>query len=213
MRTLKAPHGVVLLAAYLLLLAGGWWLGPWITDVSAVETRPSTEPAVHRMLMTATAVYMITSALPFVPGAEIGFGLLLLFGGDVAALVYVGMVGALLLAFGVGRLVPVRTTAAALRACGLVRAHALVLEAEGLNRTQWLTLLVRHAPRRLVPFLLRHRHLALMLLLNLPGNALLGGGGGIALLAGMSRLFSVPGFVAAAALAVLPVPAFFAFAR
>lgn len=162
------------------------------------------------MLMTAAAVYLIASALPFVPGAEIGFTLLVLFGGDLAVLVYLGMVGALLLAFGVGRLVPVRTTAAMLRACGLVRAHALVLEAEGLSRNQWLALLVRHAPRRIVPFLLRHRHLALVLLLNLPGNALLGGGGGIALLAGMSRLFSLPGYVAAVILAVLPVPAFFA---
>jgi hypothetical protein len=57
-----------------------------------------------------------------------------------------------------------------------------------------------------VPFLLRHRYLALAIALNLPGNFLLGGGGGIALLAGVSRLYAVPGFLATVTCAVAPVP-------
>lgn len=195
---------------YGLLLAGGWWLGRWATDIGAVDLRPSNEAVVHSLLMTAAVVYTVASAVPFVPGAEIGFALLLSVGGELAPLVYVGMVAALLIAYGVGRLVPVGVTAAALRACGLTRAHQMVLQAERLDRSQWLALLSRSAPRRIVPFLLRHRYLALVLVLNLPGNALLGGGGGIALLAGLSRLFGWPGYLAAVLLAVAPVPAFFA---
>lgn len=42
--------------------------------------------------------------------------------------------------------------------------------------------------------------------LNLPGNALIGGGGGIALMAGMSRLFSFPLFLLSLTVAVSPVP-------
>jgi hypothetical protein len=50
------------------------------------------------------------------------------------------------------------------------------------------------------------RFLLIPLLLNLPGNAVIGGGGGIAMLAGFSRLFSFPVFVAMTAVAVSPVP-------
>lgn len=200
-------------AGYLMMLVGGWWLGRALVDITGIEVRPSNEPVVHRMLMTATTVFVLVSALPFVPGAEIGLSLLLLYGGELAGLVYSAMVSALLLAYSVGRLVPVAVTAAALRACGLARAHALVIQAQGLDRAQWLHLLLSRAPRRFVPFLLRHRHVALALLLNLPGNALLGGGGGIALLAGMSKLFGLPGFLSTVVIAVAPVPLFFVLAR
>ena len=63
-----------------------------------------------------------------------------------------------------------------------------------------------HAPRRLVPFSICHRYLAIAFAFNLPGNALIGGGGGIALLAGLSGLFSLSGYLIAVCIAVLPVP-------
>ena len=59
-----------------------------------------------------------------------------------------------------------------------------------------------------IPWLLKHRYIAVIVALNVPGNALIGGGGGIALLAGMSGLFTFPRYLAALALAVLPVPLF-----
>jgi hypothetical protein len=43
-------------------------------------------------------------------------------------------------------------------------------------------------------------------LINMPGNSLIGGGGGIAMAAGYSRAFSYPAFLACAAVAVAPVP-------
>ncbi|MGB3315212.1 MAG: hypothetical protein WBB85_12430, partial [Albidovulum sp.] len=49
-------------------------------------------------------------------------------------------------------------------------------------------------------------YVLLALLINLPGNSLLGGGGGILLLAGMSRLFSPLATLATVAIAVAPVP-------
>ena len=61
-------------------------------------------------------------------------------------------------------------------------------------------------PRRFIPWLVKHRYIAIVLALNLPGNTLIGGGGGIALLAGISGLFSFPGYLVAVALAVLPIP-------
>jgi len=50
-----------------------------------------------------------------------------------------------------------------------------------------------------------------MLVLNLPGNSLVGGGGGIAFIAGLSGMFSYIGFILAIAIAVAPVPVFFYF--
>ena len=126
-------------------------------------------------------------------------------------LAVIGMVAALLLAYLVGRLVPARAICAALAACGLDRAHALVQQLASLDAKERLALLVERAPRRLVPILLRHRHVGLVVLLNLPGNSVVGGGGGIALCAGMSGLFPLPGFLAAVLLATAPVPMFFWF--
>ncbi|HXV11709.1 MAG TPA: hypothetical protein VD839_12995, partial [Burkholderiales bacterium] len=54
--------------------------------------------------------------------------------------------------------------------------------------------------------LLNHRYLLLALLLNLPGNVLIGGGGGIAMMAGMSRLYSFPSYLALISVAILPGP-------
>jgi hypothetical protein len=47
------------------------------------------------------------------------------------------------------------------------------------------------------------------IMLNLPGNALIGGGGGIGLIAGMSRLYPFPKFILLVSLAVTPLPLLF----
>jgi hypothetical protein len=207
------PHGEPDVDDELSFEHGQFWSSSCVRssfDFGSIDLRPSNEPVVHRMLMKAAVVYALASAWPFVPGAEIGVGHLLVSGGELAVPVYGGRVGARLLAYGVGRLVPMRSVAAALRACGLDRAHALLPETEGLDRRRWLAPRVRNAPRRIVPLLVRHRRIALALLLNLPGNALLGGGGGIALPSGTNRLFGLPRHAATVALAVAPVSGFFA---
>lgn len=198
-----------LLVIYLALLFGGGVVGRQLIDVAAIEVRPSTEPMLHAVIMTATGIFILASALPFVPGAEIGFALLVVFGAELAVLVYVSMVTALLLAYTVGRLVPVGSIAAAFAYFGFVRAHRLALQMAPLDAQGRLALLTGLAPARLVPLLLRHRHLGLVLLLNLPGNSVVGGGGGIALCAGISGLFPLPGYFTAVLLAVAPVPLFF----
>ena len=51
----------------------------------------------------------------------------------------------------------------------------------------------------------------LAVLFNVPGNTIIGGGGGIGLIAGMSRLFPFPKFVLLVCLAITPVPLLFLF--
>lgn len=67
-------------------------------------------------------------------------------------------------------------------------------------------MLLSRAPAKFIPNLLRHRYLAIAVALNIPGNTVIGGGGGISLAAGMSRLFGSWRFVLTLAVAVAPVP-------
>jgi hypothetical protein len=53
---------------------------------------------------------------------------------------------------------------------------------------------------------LKYRYVALLVAINVPGNIVIGGGGEIALMAGMSRLFSVPLYLLTIAIAVSPIP-------
>ncbi|MDU8942972.1 hypothetical protein [Ovoidimarina sediminis] len=137
--------------------------------------------------------YVLLMTTPFVPGAEIGLLLLVTLGADAAGYVYIATVTALLLAYSLGRLVPLDALWAA-----------------------WVTISPSDVPRvpdfdgsahPIARSLLRHRCCAVALLLNLPGNAVLGGGGGIAFAAGLSRTITVPQFALTVAIAVAPVPA------
>ena len=61
-------------------------------------------------------------------------------------------------------------------------------------------------PNWLAPMLVRYRYLTLAVLINIPGTIAIGGGGGIMLVAGLSRLFHVGLTILTIALATLPVP-------
>lgn len=195
-RRILALGGLAALALG-LSLGGGRLLGAFDLPEGGIAS-----PAV----LAVALAYVVLLAVPFVPGAEIGVALLAMYGAAIAPLVWGATVSALLLAYVVGRLVPARVVGAGLGHLGLARAQGLVLALEPLGHEARLERLVSAAPARLVPWLLRHRHLALVLALNMPGNSLLGGGGGIALAAGLSRLYAPLPFAIAVALGVLPVP-------
>jgi len=197
------------IAIYSLLLLGGWFLGDLLKDLTVPEMRPMNEPIIHRIVMTAFVAFFVLAAIPFVPGAEIGFALLLLFGGQVAPLVYFGMVGALILSFMIARLVPTATVTRLLDWLGLAKAANFVAEIDATapdNRIEKLAMLM---PSSFGQRLISHRHLLFAVALNTPGNSLLGGGGGLAFIAGASRLFSFWSYVAVVLCAVAPAPLFF----
>ncbi len=195
---------------YIFLLLGGWYAGHALVDLVAFDVQPQNESRVHMAIMTAIVAFIAASAVPFVPGAEIGLGLLMVFGAKIAFLVYTSMVFALLLSFMVGRFVPAKFVAAFFRKFGLAKAHDLVLRLAPLDARERLQFLSAKAPGRWLPFLLRYRYLALIVLFNVPGNSAIGGGGGIAFTAGLSGLYSIHGYVVAVLIAVAPVPLFFA---
>jgi hypothetical protein len=148
-------------------------------------------------------VFVVAAAIPFVPGAEIGFGLLMVFGADVAREVYFSMLCALMLAFLIGRFVS--------PAPSRQLTHFIV--------ARWRVLRMRSHRKALGPpgpkfiaalqILAANKHATLCVALNTPGNSSLGGGGGLAFIAGTSKEFSLLGFGLTAAIAVLPIPLIF----
>ena len=170
------------------------------------EIRPLNEDAIHRTLMIAAFSYAVLLAVPFVPGAEIGLAMLATFGPPIVFLVYVCTVAGLTMSFMVGRYIPSASLIRLAAELNLNRLAALLARIDELDAAQRLEYLIGNAPNRLLPFLLRHRHAALALIVNVPGNFLIGGGGGIALFAGISRLYSAPAFVVTIMIAVAPVP-------
>jgi hypothetical protein len=193
--------GVVVLLVVAANLAAGW-----VTGLVNFELLPSNEEMVHRMIITAAVVYAVLLAVPFVPGVEIGLALIAVLGPQIVFLVYVSTVAGLSLSFAIGRLIALKGLIRLFDDLRLERASRLLTTIEPMSREERLAFLHSKAPQRFVPFLLRHRYLSLAILFNLPGNFLIGGGGGIALIAGVSGLYSTPAFLATLALAVSPVP-------
>ncbi len=158
------------------------------------------------VLATLLLAYALLIAVPFMPGIEIGVGLLIMKGAAIAPLVYAATVLGLLLAFFAGRFLPhkwLHDLLADLRLKGACRLVNRLAPLDGEARLRFLT---DRAPKWLKPLVGPWRYLLLAVLVNLPGNSVIGGGGGIALTAGFTRLFR-PGWTALTiALAVAPVP-------
>ncbi len=185
----------VLAAAALGLNAAGGWatalcdLREWIAQDGLLSI----------VVCGVTAIYVVAMALPFVPGIEIGLALMIVLGAPGVVLVYASTQVALVISFLVGRLVPRSALARAFAALGMERARRLVAEMDGAGVDAL-------ASPRWARMLLRRPCLALAALLNLPGNAVIGGAGGIGMLAGASRLLSFPRYVLLIAAATTPVP-------
>lgn len=192
--------------AILAFVALVLWLMDWATGYVDTLSPGSGDVWMYRMIWALIAAYVVLIAVPFVPGIEIGLSLMIMRGPDIAVSVYVATVLGLTLAFCAGRLVKLPQLAQLLSTCGMERWSASVNRLAGLSFDARKAMLRDGLPRGLAPVLVDYRYLTLALILNLPGNALLGGGGGISFLAGFSRMFSVRGFVLTVTLAVLPVP-------
>jgi hypothetical protein len=196
----------VRLAALLLLVLAATWLSHEVRNSLNLQIMPENEQKLHRMLMMGMVAYILLMAIPFVPGAEIGIAMLTAFGAAIAPLVYAATIVALMLAYLIGRIVPVTALARLLSVLRLRRAADLVSRVAPLSREARLAVLLEGAPDGLLGLTIRHRYIFLALAVNVPGNSLIGGGGGIMLLAGMSGLFAPLPTALAIMIAVSPVP-------
>lgn len=187
-----------------VLVLAGAEAAEWVLARLALAPPQSVLP-LHPALALALLAYVFLMALPFCPGIEIGLALIMLLGPPVVPLVYGATVLALLLAFLAGRLVPQQALVRTFELLHLRRSRELLLRLAPLTPEERLRMIegsLSGAGRSL----LKYRYVALALALNTPGNVVIGAGGGIALAAGLSRLFSFPAFVLTVMLAVAPVP-------
>ena len=197
---------LVKLSCLILLIIAINFAADWVVGILKIELRPFNEELIHKTLMVSSIIFGLLVAIPFVPGVELGITLIAMFGPPVVFLVYLSTLIGLSISFIIGRLFSLRSLVTLFENLKLKRSSQLLNKVEPLKMEDRLEFLISQAPSRLVPFLIRHRYIALAILVNLPGNILIGGGGGISLIAGASRLFSLPGFLITIALAVSPVP-------
>jgi hypothetical protein len=201
------------IALFVAVLVAAKMSGDWVMARISVDLTPRTEPTLHHFIMIAIGIYTCLMMLPFVPGAEIGLGLIAALGPKIAPLIYGCTVLALCLAFLIGRLIPEKTIIAGFELFHLNRAASLLRSMVDLDFEARKEFLLSQSASPLLPLALRFRFIALMILLNVPGNSVLGGGGGISMVAGYSRLFRFPSFLVAVAIAVAPIPLFLFLTR
>jgi hypothetical protein len=194
---------ISLIVGFLVLLNYG---GSLLVEQINFQLWPEHEHLMITVLWVAILVYVLWMALPFVPGIELGLALMIMLGTRGIVLVYLCTLLSLSLSFTIGRLIPLNGFARFLGWLHLYKARDLVLQLEPLNSEEKLDFLLRAAPSKIIPFLLKHRYLTIAIALNLPGNALIGGGGGIGLISGMSRLYPFPKYILLVSLAITPLP-------
>ncbi|WP_420860076.1 hypothetical protein [Marivivens marinus] len=189
---------VLRLALIGVLVLAGYWAMDWVMRNEAAETWP--------VILGLILIYGFLISIPFLPGIEVGLGLLLMEGPDVAPLVWAGTVVGLSLAYCVGHFLPGRMLHTFFADLRMVQACQLVDRLDRLPPEDRLSWLRARLPGWIAARLGTGRYVILGLVVNLPGSALIGGGGGIALTAGLSRLFR-PGLVVLTfVIATSPVP-------
>lgn len=194
----------------LAVIAGLIWavklgLGALMAKIALLETDAAAR-AMTGMIVIVMLGYVILLSMPFVPGVEIGLALLVIQGADAAPFVYIATVTGLFLAFLVGQYAPLHRLIQLCNDVYLHRLGALLERVDGTPQDQRLAAMQARMPRWLAPVLFNCRYVTLALAINLPGNIALGGGGGILMVAGLSRLFRTSHILLTLAIATLPVP-------
>jgi hypothetical protein len=198
---------LLLLAAIVAANLGGSWFASQLN----FQIWPWHSEMIDAFVLAMLIAYILAMTMPFVPGIEIGLALMLLLGREGIPLVFLCTQFALALSFVLGRCVPVRVFITLFCRLGMDRACNLLERIDSVPPAQRLELLTPTAPGGWGAILLRHRFIALAVALNLPGNALIGGAGGIGMLAGMSQMFPFRAYILVIAMATLPLPLFLLF--
>ncbi len=167
---------------------GGWFVLLVLLVLATMALQPPWFAAATGslwLLLGLGLLYAVLLAIPFVPSIEIGLLLMLAFGRPGIAAAYLATLAGLNLAYLAGRF---------MRARGAVRRLPCL-------PPRLVAVLHAASERRLLSAIL------LGGLLNMPGNMVLGGGGGISLVFGAWRLLPWPLFLAVVAAATAVVPA------
>jgi hypothetical protein len=199
------PRAIVATAIWVVLIVFGHYLSH-LEPVDIRATLTALREAMGMGALVAGALALaILLGLPFVPSVEMGLMMMAVFGREGAVAAWLATIAGLSMAYAAGRYMPVDWVRHWLERHGLLKAGPEAgkpMLARFVDRTN----LTNTRGRRVAAYLLRHRYLLFAVLINTPGNSVLGGGGGIALMSGFARLYRWPRFLLTVALASLPIP-------
>jgi hypothetical protein len=158
------------------------------------------------VIVISLIIYAVLIATPFMPGIEVGIALLMLQGAQIAPFVYAATVIGLFTAYLIGRWIPIAWLHRLLCDLGLSKLCSFLDTIETTPAEDRMATQRAILPAWLAKLTIDYRYVTLGLLLNLPGTFALGGGGGILMAAGLSRLFHGWVILATLLIATLPVP-------
>lgn len=199
------PRVIVAVSVWVALIV----FGHYLAHLDTPEIRATLEALRGSMgiptLILCAFLLALMLGVPFVPSVEMGLLVMAVFGPMGAAAAWLATIAGLSMAYAAGRYMPTAWVR------GWLERHGLFpKDAGGANEAVAAMLegsrLSSRVGGRLAGFLLRHRYLLFAVLINTPGNSIIGGGGGIALVCGFSRLYRWKWFLLTTALASLPIP-------
>ncbi len=172
-------------------------------ELQGVLTSSGYEVGIFALAMSGIA-YLLLLALPFVPGVELGLLIMVFFGRDGVIAAYLATIGGLCLAYAAAWLLPIQMTSRWATRMGL--SDAAKDPGAAIDDMVANAKVTSRLAGKVGSYLLDHRYLTLATCLNLPGNSVLGGGGGIAFLCGLSGQFRWKRFILTVVLATAPIP-------
>ncbi len=214
-RRFNPPHSIsrlrfffriFFIAAFLIVLAV--WLDYWLRGEMGIAHKFNQFMGGRwsiSVLIGGGFLYVLLLSLPFVPGVELGVLLMCVFGKEGIVFVYLATVAGLSLAFLIGRLLPKEWVESRLQKLGFSQNcdnpdDEIDGMLDNVSRNS------KFCQNRFWSFLTKYRYLTIAVLFNMPGNYLIGGGGGISLACGINRRISWKRFLLTIILAVSPVP-------
>jgi len=178
----------------------------WAMDfVSQMNAMSGAAPMVG-LLVVSLVIYALLIATPFMPGIEGGIALLMIKGASIAPFVYLATVSGLMLAYLIGRFIPLVWLRKVFRDLRLRKACAYIDRIETTPAAERQAAQRALLPNWLAKLTIDYRYVTIGLLLNVPGTFAIGGGGGILMAAGLTRLFNGWVIFATLLIATLPVP-------
>ncbi|MBT3226180.1 MAG: hypothetical protein HN580_15555 [Deltaproteobacteria bacterium] len=154
--------------------------------------------------LIAGVVYIFLLSIPFFPGVELAWLVIMIFGKEAVVMIFFFTICGLSLSFAIGRWFEKSWVTSGLDIRSLEkRFYERIEKIKARIKKQLPEMFLSKTSRHLLP---NSRYIILAILINLPGNTIIGGGGGIALLCGMNRSFSWKGFIVTIALAISPLP-------
>lgn len=196
-----ANFGIFLVVVLSLNTAGAWLAGQ-----ANMQIWPEHLTVIELMWLAMAVTYIVLMTMPFVPGIEIGLVLMMMLGDGGILLIYLATQLSLSISFWLGHLIPAEKLARAISFVGMNKAAALLIRSQNVacdQRGQWLG---QHFNSRIGRWLMNHQSTALAIAINLPGNAIVGGAGGIGMLVGSTGVICYRRYALVMAIATAPLP-------